>query len=206
MNKQRVCALLIALLLLGVGSSARCGEAVLNIRVFRIQEIFEKSQRAQAMKKNIEEMLSEEKKNIERLDREAKKMEEDLRADTLTEAGSFPWFQKKQDIATKRYLIETKKKSFEQTMNAEMATYYKTIYEDMQWAIATYAKQNGVHLVLRATDEALTAESFIAIQNEITLKMLHYYDPALDCTQPVLEYMDQRWRELQARQNASGKK
>ncbi|GEM_PF-3469717 len=196
--------LMIAAACLMATSAARAAQPGLRIAVVRIQDVFEKSLRAQAMKKSIQDDFDQQRQAIEKWENEVKVMEDNLRSDSLLKPGTYAWFEKTQEIKTKNYLIKTTQDKLQAEVNRAMVTYYRTIYQDLQTAIKDYAQRNGVDLVLRATDEEVAADKVFAIQNEISIKMLHYYNPALDCTDSVVELMNEAWRRNPASGAAPG--
>ena len=80
-------------------------------------------------------------------------------------------------------------------LNEEMVVFYKAIYGDFQKAVADYSKQAKIDLVIRAADQDLKNKDAFGIQNEIGLKILHYYRPALDITAQVIQVMNRSYQK-----------
>jgi Skp family chaperone for outer membrane proteins len=120
------------------------------------------------------------------------------------EKGDYAWFVKVQEIKTKEYLLKTMEKELNQRVNERMVTLYNTFYADFQSAVALYARQNGYDLVVRAADEELKSETAAGIQHEIGLKIVHYYSPALDKTNQILEVMNRIYEKAKAARKNAG--
>lgn len=173
-------------------------EGGVKIAVVRIQDAFSDYQRTKEMKKDIEETFKPDQNAIQKLDKEVESMKKELRADTMTEPGSFRHFEKLQSLRTKEYLLKTMRDDMRDEWNERMVEFYKVIYADFQQAAKMYAEQNGYDIVIRQSDEELTNKSAMGIQNEIGLKILHYVSPAMDKTKEIVDIMNRNWAKAKA--------
>ncbi|MHC4870568.1 MAG: OmpH/Skp family outer membrane protein [Planctomycetota bacterium] len=181
-----------------ISGNVKAADSSLKVAVVRIQDAFSDYNRTKAMKKDIEETFKPDQTAVEKLDKEVKNLKNQLRADTMTEPGSFRHFEKLQVIRTKEYLLKTMKKDLAGEWNERMVEFWKVIYADFQKAVKMYSVQNGYDIVIRQSDEALSNKSAIGIQNEIGLKILHYVSPAMDKTKEIVAIMNRNWSKAQA--------
>lgn len=198
MNKNIFVTTLFSMMLSFSSVKLLSAEKGLKIAVVRIQDAFSDYSRTKAMKKDIEETFKPDQTAVEKLSKEVETLKNELRADTMTEPGSFRHFEKLQKIRTKDYLLKTMKKDLSSEWNERMVEFWKVIYADFQKAVKMYAVQNGYDIVIRQSDEALSNRSAIGIQNEIGLKILHYVSPRMDKTKEIVAIMNRNWSKAQA--------
>jgi Skp family chaperone for outer membrane proteins len=179
-------------------NSSQADEAGLKVAVVRIQDAFSDYERAKEMKADIEKTFTPDKNAVKKLQAQISKMKQDLRADSMTEPGSFKHYEKLQAIRTKEYLLKTMREELSKELNERMTDFYKVVYADFQKAVKEYALKNGYDLVVRKADENLTNNSAMGVQNEIGLKILHYVAPSLDRTKQIVQIMNRNWRKAKA--------
>ena len=179
-------------------SSVHAAEGGIRIAVIRIQEAFNDYQKTKEMRKSIETSFKQQRDGVEKLGKSIETMKNDLRREsTRLTPGSYKMFERIQAIKAKEFLHKTMRDTYRKDLNEEMVVFYKAIYEDFQKAVADYSAQPGVKidLVIRAADQDLKNKDAFGIQNEIGLKILHYYRPALDITQQVIQVMNRNYQK-----------
>lgn len=95
---------------------------------------------------------------------------------------------------------------FERRMAMESRLKTLDIYAHLKAGIESYAKENGIVLVLSAEDvnmnEARTAQE---LQMKISLRKVMYADPSLDITKQVVEKLNVDWqKEKDAKKRTGG--
>ena len=170
------------------------GAPALKVAVVRIQDAFEQYDRTKVMKKSIEAAFKPQQDAINKLGEQVQNMKVELRQNKMMEPGSYKWFEKMQEIKTKEYLLKSMDKEMREDWNEQMVQFYKAIYEDFQNGVKAYAEQARLDIVIRAADQDLKNESAVGIQNEIGLKIVHYFRPSLDVTEQVVQVMNRRYK------------
>lgn len=170
-------------------------EGGIRIAVVRIQEAFNDYERTKEMRKIIETSFQQQKDAVEKLAEEIEAMKAEMRKDSAKLIpGSYQMFERLQNIKNKEYLHKTQSDSYREDLNGEMVNFYQTIFGDFQNAVGEYAKQANIDIVIRSADQELKNKDAFGIQNEIGLKIIHYYRPALDITAQVIQVMNRNYQ------------
>lgn len=204
MSNVRVVLAVVVISIFGEGGlqSASAGEPApgLKIAVVRIEDAFNEYQRTKEWKTKLEAEFRPEHDEIESVRKAIQKLEREMLNDRTLEPGSYVKFAKENEIVKKKYYLKKKREQVNRLWNDVMVEFYKGIYADFQEAVDRYAKQNKYDLVIRAADRELSHESFVGVQNEITVKFLHYYAPSLDRTDQIVAVMNRLYQEKKAKQ------
>ena len=128
--------------------------------------------------------------DIEKLLKATDNLIKEMRSDPTIEPGSFAWFNKDQKIKSNQFILKRMRADFNKLLDDRRTVVFKAFYSDFCLAIEQYAKNNNYDLIISVTDKELKGENSFDVLNEITLKTLHYYSPALDRTDQIIAVMN----------------
>lgn len=180
------------LTLVGIMACGSARAADMKIGVVQIQEVFAKYKKTTDMKAKLEAEFRGKTDRIDKINDLLKQKREAVSAAT-NDRGSLDWFKKMQEIKALEYQLKLEKEDFQRLLNKKMCDFYKDVFRDFQNACKEFAVASGYSLILRAADEVLSNESHVGIQNEIGLKILHYYAPSMDITEQILAHMNRKY-------------
>jgi Skp family chaperone for outer membrane proteins len=200
-----------ALLALAGALPLRAGEGrpdypLPRVGVVRIEAIFDQLDYIREQRQRLEQAYAQDQAEIKRLQETIEARVAELRDNPLITPQSLRFQKEKLKIDEMRLDLEDRMRRFSSEVSKDRAEFYKSVYQQFQRAVNSYAQHYQLDLVITAPNPELSSEVEEAdnpdrIQQEILMRRVQYLSPRVDITPQIIQMMNE---EYQKRRSESG--
>lgn len=171
------------------GAPVLAATTVAVVNVPQASDRYHKRSDLEAQFESVRENLNQKRTALqEKIDRTKRSLQEELKPGS--DAYRTRSLELAQLEAEMQWFMETEANRVEQ----QLASSLKSIYKDIQAAVAEIAKEKGIDIVLAADElPATPAENTRQARQEIMLQKVVYWQPKVDITDDVVERLNSKY-------------
>ena len=158
-----------------------------KIAVLRLEDVLRQSKSLLAGMEGWKKQLAEAQASITAIDEQLKRLDGQLQV-IKPDSENFGKLQEELEI------LKLKKKVGYDRAGAELdrrkVALVKESFKQMHQSLATFCQERGIMLVHLTPDPTLGAPNFNDVQQELGMKTVLYFDPALDVTDAFIAYLN----------------
>lgn len=180
------------------GEVAAKPKRVPKIGVVRIQTLFKGYKYALEQQELIKTEFQAIQKELEGLRKQMEEKDKALQGNPLIRRKSTKWYLEMLEIQRLKIKYDDKVAKSKKAARKREAEFWRGVYMYFRRAVKEYGDHYGYDLIVTSPDPELsddTADSPVAVQNEILLRRVQYIGKTVDLTDSILKHMNNKYEK-----------